>query len=527
MKCTVWDVLPDELQCSLQYLEPQLSRIKMTGLTADSRQVSAGVLFLATPGTHLDGRDFIQQAKQRGAAFVLAQAHFNLDQDDVFPQDIVEGVLFVQNLNQWVGEIAAAFYGYPSRNLKLIGVTGTNGKTTTAFLLASMAQALGLKSAVLGTNGFGCLDALQPQLLTTPGPIELQAQLAQLRDDNVELLAMEVSSHALDQQRVKGCEFDVGVFTNLSRDHLDYHGDFAAYAAAKQKLFTQPGLECAVVNIDDKYGERFLQQSFALNKWSYGQALSVACLSGVPVNNFQGAAFTVVKSMTASTLLEIVLGGETIQLTTELVGVFNFYNLLASIIVMHQLGFSLAEIQRAASFVKLPEGRMQRVDVQSNQKDMPYVIVDFAHTPDAIQVVLHALQVFVKERGGRLIALFGCGGDRDRGKRAMMAEVVQQNSDLVYLTSDNPRSEAIEKIFEDIKLGFVVSGTPVIEVVSRAQAITQSIKFAAAKDVVVLLGKGHEKYQEIAGIRQPFDDFAIAKQALLQWCNEQSEKFKS
>lgn len=522
MTRSFWGLLPNSLQVLFSGGEAVLRAVKINQLTTDSREVQSGTLFCALPGTQVDGRQFIPQAQQQGAAVILVNA--NEDQIDEPLASLSEGIVYVQDLARWVGEIAAAFYGHPSRAIQVVGVTGTNGKTTTSFLLASLAQELGIDAGVMGTNGYGRLDCLKPQLLTTPGPIQLQAQLAQLRDEGLTLVVMEVSSHALDQQRVSGCEFYAAVFTNLSRDHMDYHGDLASYAAAKKKLLTWPGLQHVIANTDDQYGLSFLQESSAQKKWSYSASTS-AKLQGTTT-----ATFDVLRAGDGEKLqlditeIAIQIDRQSAVATTQLVGQFNFYNMLASIVLLHSLDFSLADIVQKVPNLVLPSGRMQRVSLpkESQHQNAPYVIVDFAHTPDAIQVVLDAVQGLVSRRGGRLITVFGCGGDRDRGKRAQMAEAVQKKSNQVSLTSDNPRFELLEQIFSDVRLGFVSHGAPVTEFVSRADAIQKTVLAATAQDVVIILGKGHEKYQEIKGVRSPFDDVAVAQAALVLWlerCN--------
>lgn len=468
------------------------SGLPMTKLTADSRQVSAGSVFIAYPGEAKDGRDFIEQAVKQGASAVLwEQQNFAWDRSlNVANQGIT-------NLKQKVGDIASAFYGAPSQKLWMIGVTGTNGKTTCSHWLAQAFSHLNQKVAVIGTLGNGILDAdvpLSTTINTTPDPILLHAMLADYVEQQAKVVAMEVSSHGLDQGRVNGVQFDVAVLTNLTRDHLDYHGDMAAYAAAKKKLFDWHDLKHVVLNIDDAFGRQLAEELKSKNKavMTYGFSSNADVYPAHLSMNDQGI------SMQVNTPF-----GQT-HLSAEVLGEFNAYNLLAILTTLLVSDLSLQDAVNAVSKVKPVAGRMQ----QYGGGKMPLVVIDYAHTPDALEQVLKSLRPQTK---GKLICVFGCGGDRDQGKRPLMAKVSSVLADHVVITSDNPRNESPSAIIEAVVLG-AGSNAKVIE--DRAQAIVLSIKQAHAGDVVLVAGKGHENYQEIAGVKYPFSDADIVKNVL-------------
>ncbi|MFM1955766.1 MAG: UDP-N-acetylmuramoyl-L-alanyl-D-glutamate:meso-diaminopimelate ligase [Pseudomonadota bacterium] len=468
------------------------SGLSLTKLTADSRQVSGGSVFVAYPGEAKDGRDYIKQAVKQGASAVLwEQENFAWDASlKVANQGI-------RNLKQKIGDIASEFYGSPSQKLWMIGVTGTNGKTTCSHWLAQAFNQLNQKVAVVGTLGNGVLDAgapLSTTLNTTPDPILLHAMLADYVQQQAKVVAMEVSSHGLDQGRVNGVQFDVAVFTNLTRDHLDYHGDMAAYAAAKKKLFDWNDLKHVVLNIDDAFGSQLAEEFKAKNK-------------AVMTYGFSGNADVYAEQ------LRMTEQGITMQvntpfglahLTAEVLGEFNAYNLLAVLTTLLVSDVGLQDAVNAVSKVKPVAGRMQ----QYGGGKMPLVVIDYAHTPDALAQVLKSLRPQTK---GKLTCVFGCGGDRDQGKRPLMAKVSSDLADHVVITSDNPRNESPALIIEAVVSG-AGSNAKVIE--DRAQAIVLSIKQAHAGDVVLVAGKGHENYQEIAGVKYPFSDVDVVKSAL-------------
>ena len=462
-------------------------------LTLDSRHVRAGDLFLAVPGGKLDGRAHIADALQRGAAAVA----YEVEGATVLPITDVP-LIPVKGLAAQLSDIAGRFYGEPSRHLNLVGVTGTNGKTSVTQLVAQALDLLGQHCGIVGTLGTGFYGALQSGLHTTPNPIAVQATLADLKKAGAKAVAMEVSSHGLDQGRVSALAFDVAVLTNLSRDHLDYHGTMQAYGQAKAKLFAWNDLRCRVINLDDAFGRQLAAQPQDSRLIGYSLEDSSAYLYCREVHfDDEGVRATLVTPQ-----------GEH-HLRSTLLGRFNLSNVLAAIGALLGLDYPLDEILRVLPKLEGPVGRMQRLGGGAR----PLVVVDYAHTPDALEKVLMALRPHAK---GQLLCLFGCGGDRDRGKRPLMAATVERLADGVLVTDDNPRSEDPAQIFADIRAGFTAVDN-VTFVAGRGVAIAQLIAGASADDVIVLAGKGHEDYQEINGERQPFSDLVEAERALAAW----------
>ena len=468
------------------------SGLPLTKLTADSRQVSAGSVFVAYAGEAKDGRDYIEQAVKQGASVVLWE-----QQNFAWDPSLKVANQGVANLKHKIGEIASEFYGLPSEKLWVIGVTGTNGKTTCSHWLAQAFSQLNQKVAVVGTLGNGILDANMPlsaTLNTTPDPILLHEMLAAYVQQEANVVAMEVSSHGLDQGRLNGVQFDVAVFTNLTRDHLDYHGDMATYAAAKKKLFDWKDLKHVVLNIDDAFGAQLAEELRVKNKavMTYGLSSNADVYAEHLSMTERGI------TMQVNTPFGLT------HLTAEVLGEFNAYNLLAVLTTLLVSDVSLQDAVDAVSKVKPVAGRMQ----QYGGGKMPLVVIDYAHTPDALAQVLKSLRPQTK---GELTCVFGCGGDRDQGKRPLMAKVSSDLADHVVITSDNPRNESPALIIEAVVSG-AGSNAKVIE--DRAQAIVLSIKQARAGDVVLVAGKGHENYQEIAGVKYPFSDADVVKSAL-------------
>lgn len=476
-----------------QLLPEAASSTLIRELTLDSRKVRPGDLFLAVPGTQQDGRVHIADAIARGAAAVAFEAEGALEMTASSSE-----LVAIKGLAKQLSAIAGRFYGEPSRVLHLIGITGTNGKTSVSQLLAQALDLLGQRCGIVGTLGNGFYGALEQGLHTTPDPIGVQATLADMKNAGARAVAMEVSSHGLHQGRVAALAFDVAVLTNLSRDHLDYHGSMQAYAEAKAALFAWPNLRCRVLNLDDAFGRELAGAEHASRLISYSLIDPDAYLYCRDAQfNEQGVRVTLVTPR-----------GEG-SLRSSLLGRFNLSNLLAVVGTLLGMDYPLDEILKTLPQLQGPIGRMQRL----GGVKQPLVVVDYAHTPDALEKVLEALRPHVK---GRLLCLFGCGGDRDNGKRPLMAAVVERLADSVLVTDDNPRSEAPAAIFSDIRGGFL-SPAAVQFVHGRGQAIAQLIAAASADDVVVLAGKGHEDYQEINGVRQPFSDLLEATNALAAW----------
>jgi UDP-N-acetylmuramoyl-L-alanyl-D-glutamate--2,6-diaminopimelate ligase len=478
----------------LNQLLPQASSATLIReLTLDSRNVLPGDLFLAVPGLHQDGRTHIADALARGAAAIAYEA----EGAESLDAEAAE-LLPVKGLVNQLSAIAGRFYGEPSRGLHLVGVTGTNGKTSVSQLLAQALDRLGERCGIVGTLGNGFYGELEQGRHTTPDPVGVQATLAQLKADGARAVAMEVSSHGLHQGRVAALEFDVAVLTNLSRDHLDYHGSMEAYAEAKAMLFAWPNLRCRVLNIDDAFGRQLAAEVCESRLISYSLADSSAYLyCRDAVFDDHGVRATLVTPQ-----------GEG-SLRSSLLGRFNLSNLLAVVGALLGMDYPLDEILKVLPELQGPIGRMQRLGGAGK----PLVVVDYAHTPDALEKVLEAMRPHAK---GQLQCLFGCGGDRDAGKRPLMAAVVERLADVVLVTDDNPRTEAPEVIFDDIRDGF--SQPQKVQFVhGRGTAIAQLIAAANADDVLVLAGKGHEDYQEINGVRQPFSDLVEAANALEAW----------
>ena len=462
-------------------------------LTLDSRNVRPGDLFLAVPGNKVDGRAHIADALKRGAAAVA----YEVEGATVLPMTDVP-LIPVKGLIAQLSDIAGRFYGEPSRLVNLVGVTGTNGKTSITQLVAQALDVLGEHCGLIGTLGTGFHGALQSGRLTTPDPIAVQSTLYDLKKAGAHAVAMEVSSHALDQGRVAALDFDIAVLSNLSRDHLDYHGSMQAYAAAKARLFAWPGLKCRVLNLDDAFGRELVEQAHdsRLITYSLSDASATLCCRDAHFDD-HGVRATLVTAH-----------GE-YSLRSPLLGRFNLSNVLAAVGVLMGMAYPLDDILKAMRNVEGPAGRMQRL----GGSDKPLVVVDYAHTPDALDQVLQALRPHAK---GQLLCLFGCGGDRDSGKRPLMAQVAERLADRVLVTDDNPRSEDPQRIFDDIRAGFSSAANATF-VAGRGAAIAQLIASASLDDVVVLAGKGHEDYQEIDGERQPFSDLQQAGQALAIW----------
>jgi UDP-N-acetylmuramoyl-L-alanyl-D-glutamate--2,6-diaminopimelate ligase len=457
----------------LNHLLPQAgSDVLIRELTLDSRKVRGGDLFLAVPGLQFDGRDHIQDAVARGAAAVAYEAE-GLDQSLTGNAVMVP----VLHLAEQLSAIAGRFYGEPSRSLRVVGVTGTNGKTSVSQLIAQALDRLGEPCGIIGTLGTGFHGQLELGRHTTPDAIGVQATLANLKQEGARAVAMEVSSHGLDQGRVAALDFDVAVFTNLSRDHLDYHGSMDAYGAAKARLFEVPGLSCRVINLDDAFGRVLAGEERESRLITYSLEDPTAYL-------FCAEARLDDDGIHARL---ITPQGER-SLRSPLLGRFNVSNVLAAVGALLGMDYPLDEI-----LAVLPELQ--------------------GPAPDALEKVLTALRPHAR---GRLLCLFGCGGDRDTGKRPLMAEVAERLADGVVVTDDNPRNEAPEQILEGIRSGF---SNPAAVTFShgRAQAIASLIAAARAEDVVVLAGKGHEDYQEVRGERLPFSDLEEACRALSVW----------
>jgi len=468
------------------------------GIVVDSRRLQSGDAFAAYPGERMDGRKFIAQAVAAGAGAVLWEREgFEWNAEWKVPNLPVDG------LHNKIGEIASQVYGEPSRQLRTIGITGTNGKTSCCHWIAQCLTELGKKTAMVGTLGNGFPSALAPSANTTPDAVSLHALLRDYLADDAKCVAMEVSSHGLAQGRVNGMHFDIAVLTNLSRDHLDYHGDMASYAAAKAGLFAWPDLQYAVLNMDDPFGVELAGKLGCSGVQTVGYSLE---------GKHEGCRFAVLaRDLVADAegiRFKAVTPWGTAQLSSKLLGRFNVSNLLAALAVLLVSGIALEDAVRELGKVESVAGRMQRLGGEGK----PLVVVDYAHTPDALEKVLGTLREIMGGKS-KLICVFGCGGERDRGKRPLMGEVASRMTDSVIVTSDNPRGEDAHAIIDEIIAGM---GANYHVIDDRAAAIDAAVRGAQPDDVVLIAGKGHEDYQEIKGVKLPFADADVARRVLSQ-----------
>jgi UDP-N-acetylmuramoyl-L-alanyl-D-glutamate--2,6-diaminopimelate ligase len=485
-------------------------------LHADTRSLAAGDAFFAYAVDGADNRPFIDGAIERGAAAVLVQPEgFSGASDPSI-------TLAVPALNELAGSIASGWYNDPSDSMLTVGITGTNGKTSCSQWISAALTALGQRCAIIGTLGTGLPGQLVHTGFTTPDAPQLQRSLAQLRDAGAQAVAMEVSSHALHQGRVNGTAFDIAVFTNLTQDHLDYHGTFEAYEAAKARLFAWPELRAAVINRDDAAGCRLLASTQGrVRTIAYGldatqqdasQAGSKAGSRAVPQADALLLASNVRATATGTAFHLSTSDWGNAEVEVQTLGAFNVSNLLGVLgaLLAADVPFdaALAELAKLESV----NGRMQRLGGRL-QNDEPLVVIDYAHTPDALEKTLDALRPMAAARGGELICMFGCGGDRDATKRPLMGAIAEQLADGVVVTSDNPRSEDPQSIIEQIASG-MKDASKARRVEDRASAILHAIRSAAREDVIVLAGKGHEATQEIMGKKRAFSDQDHARLAL-------------
>lgn len=472
--------------------------LRPTGVCADSRRVRAGDLFVAEVAEPGARGVYVRDALANGACAVLWSADMPLCAAEFGSAPVIA----VSGLHALIGPIAQQVYGNPSTRMRVLAVTGTNGKTTVTQWLA---QTMPGRCAVIGTLGAGYPDAMVETGFTTPDAAQYAHLLADFVEDGATSCAVEASSIGIEEARMAGSEVDCAVFTNLTRDHLDYHQTMEAYAAAKAKLFAWEGLRAAVINHDDAFGRTLFTKTTAKLVVGYGLTSRPAALADNVAWVGAESVQTTAQGMSAT----LVFGGERLSFETRIIGRHNLANLLAVAAVLVAQGLSPAEIVVELRKLQPPAGRM----ACQGGHNAPLVVVDYAHTPDALAHILAALRDVSRARGGKLLCLFGCGGDRDVGKRPEMGRIAAEGADLVCITSDNPRWETPATI-----LSAIAAGAPSAAVVEdRAQAIAQVIAHAAAEDVVLLAGKGHETEQEIRGRRYPFDDAAHAKVALAVW----------
>jgi UDP-N-acetylmuramoyl-L-alanyl-D-glutamate--2,6-diaminopimelate ligase len=509
-----------------------LAQRGVRGLATDSRRVVAGDAFIAWPGYALDARQFVPQALAAGASACLIEAEGAPGFDAI---DDRAAVAALHGLKAATGPLASGFLGAPSERLIVVAVTGTNGKTSTTWWVAQALSALGRRCGVIGTLGVGEPPSPnQPSAITftgmtTPDPVTVQAGFKRFADAQFRACAIEATSIGIEEQRLAGTKIDVALFTNFTQDHLDYHGSMEAYWQAKARLFAWPGLRAAVINVDDVQGARLARslQDTALDLWTYSaqgnarlHALKVGYAAG-------GLAF------------ELHEGAAHVDVKTQLIGDYNVANLLATIGGLRACGVSLTDAAAACALLTPVPGRMQRVSVDppiAEYRDrppegaspglgrpgararaddtLPQVVVDYAHTPDALEKALLALQPFATERGGQLWCVFGCGGNRDATKRPLMGALAQRLAQQVVVTSDNPRDEAPAFILLQIVAGLKGSQERVRVIEDRRAAIAHAVRQAGARDVILVAGKGHEDYQEVRGVKHTFSDVTEASAAL-------------
>ena len=459
---------------------PEIAWPNVNGhMTLDSRKVGEGDIFVALPGAQRDGRDYIRQALAQGAALVLAEANgFNISTD----ADSSSRIIRVPDLSDELPALAKDFYGDPSQEMALVAVTGTNGKTSVVEFVGQLLRALGVEAGCVGTLGSRLEAAPADAMNTTPDVLTINHQLADWQGQGIKHVALEASSHALHQGRLASLSLHTGVFTNLTRDHLDYHGNAADYAAAKLSLFNTFNLKRAIFNADDPVASQVL-------------AVAGASAIGITLEGAEAQVQVAIRSMRPM-LLEIKGPWGAAQISLELSGRFNAFNVVAAIVAVTGLGLDFHRVCAAAESLKPVPGRMERILMSGNR----LAVVDYAHTPDALE---SALQTLRGETKGRLWVVFGCGGDRDSGKRSLMGRSAARWADHIVVTSDNPRGEVPEKIIEDVISG---CGNQAEVVVDRAEAIRHALALAESGDTVLVAGKGHEDYQDIAGVRLPFSD---------------------
>jgi UDP-N-acetylmuramyl-tripeptide synthetase len=493
-------------------------RVGTASLHTDSRRIQAGDAFIAWPGAATDGRQYVADALKAGASACLVEA----EGASAYPFDDARIAEF-EGLKAASGLIAAAYFKQPSQSLDVIAVTGTNGKTSTAWW---MAQALNLlrksersalySSGLIGTLGIGTPGNMVSTGLTTPDPVMLQAELARLRDAGASACAMEASSIGLAEHRMAGTQIRIAIFTNFTQDHLDYHGTMEAYWLAKRALFDMPGLQTAVINLDDPKSDELIGycQHRGLTVISTSQLRTDATLCASAADHLpDGMAF------------EVQEGAEKRRIHCPVIGDFNVANFLGVLGALRALNISLKEACEALSCCTAVPGRMELI----SELDQPLMVVDYAHTPDALVKALEALRPTARARGGKLWCVFGCGGNRDASKRPLMARAAQNGADQIIVTSDNPRHEAPEFIAEQIMAGFETSYSarqPVLLELDRQRAIQTSAQQAADADVILVAGKGHEDYQEIAGVKHPFSDTSQAQRSLQHRIQQHRQQHK-
>jgi UDP-N-acetylmuramoyl-L-alanyl-D-glutamate--2,6-diaminopimelate ligase len=480
-----------------------LPKINIVGLSLDCRKIKKGDLFFAYQGTNIDSKKFIDVAINKGATAILCDTPNSqpyLDWRNNIP------IIAIPNLSNKIGNIATNFYANPARNMRIIGITGTNGKTSTSYLLTAALEKLGIKTGLIGTLGYGTINNLQLSDYTTPNSILLQKILHGFKQQNINTVVMEVSSHALAQKRFADINISLGTFTNLTHDHLDYHQNMQKYAAAKRRLFELTSIQHAIFNLDDPVGLQWMHQfQQHKNLSAYGYTLYPQTHTNLGATNNIISAHNIQLHLSGISAA-ITSPWGTGNLNSALLGKFNISNLLAVISNLCSLGYQLNEVLKIIPTLQPVPGRMQTL----GGKQQPLIVVDFSHTPDALEKALQTLQEHCQ---GKLLCVFGCGGDRDRSKRPEMAQIAENLADIVIVTNDNVRSEDPQQIIKEIMTGFKKPAAIQIEP-DRTKAISLAIQQATAKDIILLAGKGHEPYQIIGDKIIPFSDVEVARKLL-------------
>ena len=457
--------------------------IGVDGMTLDSRFVQEGDLFVGLADDVDTRSKHVSQAFSKGA--VAAMVVGPVEKATELP------IFVARDLRDRLGDLADRFFGEPSSSFKLLAVTGTNGKSSVAHLGAQALNLLSVSAGIIGTLGTGRLSGLKPATLTTPDVLSLHSEFAALKACGAEVVHMEASSHGIDQNRLQGARIDAAVFTNLTHDHLDYHGSFEAYGEAKAKLFRRAGLDVAIINIDDAFGRELTGRTNAKRVLTYGIDSDTADISAAAI-----------QTTPTGSRFQLRIKGSSRSVECRLLGDFNLSNLLAVSGWLQDLGHSLDSIVEILPMLEPPPGRLERVSAPRGA-----LFIDFAHTPDAVQ---STLKTIAQHYSGRIITVIGCGGDRDRTKRPVMGRLAAQLSDIAIFTSDNPRSEPPLQIVEDMVSDLPADANPLVEL-DRSLAIEKGIDLLAASDVLVILGKGHERFQEIDGVSHPFSDREVVE----------------
>lgn len=458
---------------------------EIAAITSNSRQKAEQGLFFCIPGARFDAHDFAPQAVENGCVALVVERYL--------PLNVVQ--VRVSNARAAMARMAEAFYGFPASHMRLIGITGTKGKTTTSFMLKSILEKSGLKVGLIGTTGNLIGQRRLPSNLTTPDPIDLQRDLRLMADEGVQVVVMEVSAHALDMHRLDGMTFEVGCYTNLSQDHLDYFHTMENYFACKKTFFTSGMTKNAALNADEETTASILRD-IAIPHLTYGIAAEADLFARNIEINENGVSF----------VLQLQ-GMHTLPVNLRMTGMFNVYNAIAAVSCAMILGISEQDIKAGLEAIESVPGRIEMLPTGTPYK----VILDYAHAPDALRNILETCREFTK---GRLIALFGCGGDRDKGKRPMMGQIGGELADLCVLTSDNPRTENPMEILAQIENGIRDTGKPYVVIENRREAIRYALSIAREGDVLVLCGKGHETYQETMGVKRPFNEKTVVRELL-------------